>query len=415
MRQTVDFSFDEKWIIVDASGKNAGTEIACDGKTAKMSALKKNALLKRLITSFEPENKKTYKISVPFSAKNLRSKLYVYAILTFYDADGNQTRRIYFDRPKDGLLEKSFTVNDEVKVELELGLKTTGEVVWQRPVMEEREPIEKRIAKIAAVHIKPGDGKITYEENLRRIEKGFDRAVDMGADIVCFAETINDRGVGGYSEYADIFEPSDGPFVSFMKRKTAENRTFAFFSFHEIDDAGIKRNTAILMDRNGEIVGRYCKSHITIGEYEDGMLPGDEYPVFETEIGKVGMLVCWDAYFPEAARAMYFKGAQLLLISTAGNPTHRHIARAMENGVYVAVACASNTKDCGIGPTKIISPRGEILAEAENDGDVAFAEVDLNSESDRYIYWLSVGSANADPQNIYENEFRPELYGEILK
>ena len=90
--------------------------------------------------------------------------------------------------------------------------------------------------------------------------------------------------------YAEKFEPMDGSFVTFLKRKTSERKIFAFFTFHELDKDGVKRNTAILMDRNGVIAGRYFKSHITIGEYEDGMLPGDEYPVFDTEIGRIGML-----------------------------------------------------------------------------------------------------------------------------
>lgn len=408
-----ELSFDEGWKIVDAAGENRGTILSDDGRTAKMSDLRKYAITKRIIRSIDLKDKKTYKVTVSFSASHLCSVLHVYAILSFYNEKSEWTRRCYFDRPSEGLFEKSFTVNGEVRAELELGLKTTGEVIWQVPVVEEREPIEKRVVKIAAVQINPGNGKITYEQNLRRIEKGFDKAADMGADVVCFAETINDRGVGGYSCYAEKFEPLDGSFVTFMKRKTSERKIFAFFTFHELDKDGVKRNTAILMDRNGVIAGRYFKSHITIGEYEDGMLPGDEYPVFDTEIGRIGMLVCWDAYFPETARAMALKGAELLLISTAGNPTHFHIARAMENGVYVAVACAASQPDNCIYPTKIISPSGKIIAEAKSDGDIAFAEVDLNKEENTYIYWLSVGPAYTDPHNIYQNEFRPEMYPRV--
>lgn len=65
------------------------------------------------------------------------------------------------------------------------------------------------------------------------------------------------------------------------------------------------------------------------------MVAGDKYEVFDTELGKIGMLICWDSYFPETARAMALRGAEIILISTAGNPTHRHFARAKENGVYV--------------------------------------------------------------------------------
>lgn len=97
---------------------------------------------------------------------------------------------------------------------------------------------------------------------------------------------------------------------------------------------GARHNTAVLVGREGQIIGKYHKSHLALVEYENGMVPGDSYPVFDTEFGKVGMLVCWGAYFSEPARAMARQGAELLLVSTAGNPTHWHIARAKENGVY---------------------------------------------------------------------------------
>ena len=408
------FHFNHDWTIVDVSGKNTGVCFLNDGDAALIKDENKNALLKKIVRQFEVADGKTYRINVTYKAKNLRSELSVYALLSLYDHKGKLTRRLYFDRINDHSLEKRLKINKEEKAELELGLKGCGEVTWDVPYMEEIPCIEKRTVRVAAVQINPGDGKISYDENLKRIEKGFDQAADMGADIICFAETINDRGVGGYSCYAEKFEEPKGAFYRFMRKKSMERRVFSFFTYHEIDAEGIKRNTAILFDRNGETVGRYCKSHITIGEYEDGMLPGEEYPVFDTEFGKIGLLVCWDAYFPEPARAMALKGAELLLISTAGNPTHRHIARAMENGVYVAVACAATAPDSDIYPTKIISPRGDILAEAKGDGEVALAEIDLNCEEDSYIYWLSVGAADTDPHGIYQNEFRPEMYPKIL-
>ena len=101
------------------------------------------------------------------------------------------------------------------------------------------------------------------------------------------------------------------------------------------------------------------------------------------------------------------QGAEILFVSTAGNPTYRHIARAKENGVYVAVACAGQQDDSGRHPTKIISPSGRILSHTDEDGGLAFAEIDLNKND--YIYWLSVGDANTNPREVYSNEYRDDI------
>lgn len=167
----------------------------------------------------------------------------------------------------------------------------------------------------------------------------------------------------------------------------------------------------MLIDRNGRVAGRYIKSHQALVEYERGQTPGNEYPVFDTDFGRIGMLICWDAYFPEPAKAMANKGAEILLVSTAGNPTYRHISRAKENGVYVVVACAAQQGDSDILPTKIISPSGKILAHTNTDGESAFAKIDLNKKD--YIYWLSVGDANSNPKDVYMNECRDDMYGLI--
>ena len=180
---------------------------------------------------------------------------------------------------------------------------------------------------------------------------------------------------------------------------------------HELDEYGCKRNTAVLLNRNGELVGKCSKSHLTISEYEKGLIPGDSYPVFDTEFGKVGMLICWDAYFPEPSRAMAFQGAEILLVTTAGNPHFRHVAIAKENGVYVLVSCRSGVimPEEGVAPTKIISPSGKILAQCNTEGEAAKVEIDLNSYEG--IRNLSIPNCYSNPHNIYMHEWRDDLYG----
>ena len=204
----------------------------------------------------------------------------------------------------------------------------------------------------------------------------------------------------------------DGPFVTMMRAKSKEHGIYSFFSFHAIDENGYRRNRYVLVDREGEILGTYDKTHPACVEYERGIVPGDEYKVCDTEFGKIAVCICWDAYFPEVARAMAFKGAEILFVSTAGNPTHRHIARAKENGIYVVVACAAGNEEAGMKATKIIAPDGTNLADCNVDTEAAIAEIDLNDP--KYIFWLSVGGADSNPRTVYNNEYRDDMYNEIL-
>lgn len=402
---------DSGWQKFDSMKTANVPEVSSDGSYVHIFDENPKAALKKIEYTLDVEDKKTYTLSVPYAIKNIKHELMLYGMITFFDADGNWTRRLYLDRPFKERLEKVFKTEGEVKVRVELGLKSFGDIVFYHPMLIKEGTINKRIVKLAAVHLAV-IGDIAYADNLKRIEAGFDKAADMGADIICFAETMNDRGTTLKPE--EKYETLDGIFCTLMKKKAKERGCYAFFTFHELDADGARHNTAVLLDRNGEIVGTYYKSNLTIGEFESGMVPGNSYPVFDTEFGKVGMLICWDTYFPESARAMTLRGAEILLVSTAGNPTHRHIARAKENGVFVVVACAASQPDAGIAPTKIINPKGEVIAQEAEDNGVAFAEVDINDAKQKDIFWLSVGPANADPNNIYMNEIRPDLFNIIL-
>ena len=402
--------FDNGWKCYDAaSGDRTDAVLLSEHKAmTELIVDEKNPALKKYEYITDIEKNAAYKISVPFEAEETASRIAAYALVSLYDEEGTAKRRLYLNRPVHNRLELIFRSEGETSVKLELGLKHAGRVKWYRPSLLECEPLPERKVRIGAVHMTVQSG-ISYEENLRRVEEAFDNAANKGADILAFAETIGDRGTTLDADR--VFESIDGPFFTLMKRKASEHKCYVFFTFHEKDENGVKHNTAILLDRNGETVGRYIKSHQALAEFERGMVPGDSYPVFETEFGKIGMLICWDAYFPEPARAMTFKGAEILFVSTAGNPTYRHIARAKENGVYVVVACAAQNGDSEILPTKIINPCGEILAHTNTDKEAAFAEIDLNKND--YIFWLSVGGANTTPNSIYMNEYRDDLYGLI--
>lgn len=400
--------FESGWVHRFAADNSVSDviEVSDGGKCALLTLDKAAPVLQKYEYAVQIKNGVSYEICVKYETFNTASVLSAYGLISLYDSAGTVKRRMYLKRPVCGKLSLKFKSEGEERLVLELGLKQSGSVRWYRPVLKECEPLTKRNVKIAAAHIAV-DYNGSYEKNLERISAAIDKAAKNGADIISFAETIADRGTGIPTD--KIYEPIDGSVCSLMRKKAAEYGCYIMFTFHELDGNGLRHNTAVLTDRNGNIAGRYIKTHQALVEYEKGQVPGNAYPVFDTDFGRIGMLICWDAYFPEPAKAMVKQGAEILFVSTAGNPTYRHIARAKDNGVYVVVACASQQGDSGIQPTKIISPSGEILAHTAEDGECAFAEIDLNKND--YIYWLSVGGANSNPKEVYENECRDDMYG----
>jgi predicted amidohydrolase len=142
-------------------------------------------------------------------------------------------------------------------------------------------------------------------------------------------------------------------------------------------EAGTVYNTAVLIDRRGALVGKYRKVHLPRGEVEGGMTPGNEYPVFRTDFGTVGLMVCYDVFFADPARALTLKGAELLLMPIEGGVEPLGKARAIENRVFLAAAGSTNY------PTYILDPDGEILAQAHDRGTAAIATIDLEK---RYVH-----------------------------
>ncbi len=78
-------------------------------------------------------------------------------------------------------------------------------------------------------------------------------------------------------------------------------------------------NTGVLMDRGGNIAGKYRKVQLPLAEAEFGVTPGCEFPVFDTDFGKIGILICFDHFFPEPARILSYNGAEIIFVPTIGN------------------------------------------------------------------------------------------------
>jgi predicted amidohydrolase len=138
-------------------------------------------------------------------------------------------------------------------------------------------------------------------------------------------------------------------------------------------------NTSVLIGRDGKLAGKYRKVCLPREEIDGGITPGTDYPVFDTDFGRVGMMICWDVHFPEVARELSARGAEVILMPIWGGNETLAKARAIENQIHL-VASGYDF------PTVIYDRKGEVAAKGEKDPSVILTEVDLN---DRTLWpWL---------------------------
>jgi predicted amidohydrolase len=276
-------------------------------------------------------------------------------------------------------------------------------VRWRNPLVREADAPPPRRVRVVSVMLNPyAPPRDDLAANRRRMLQAAEQAGRYRPDIVCFAETMVNRASG--VPLAQAAEPIPGPSTEAFAATARKLRAYIVLSLHEVDDDGYLYNTAVLLDREGKIVGKYRKVHLTMYEWEAGLMPGDDYPVFDTDFGRIGILVCWDYWYPESARLLRLQGAEMVFIPTAGDARIQAAARAVENGMYVIVS--------GVRQSRILAPNGDVLCETQDpEEDYCVAEIDLNGAY--RTHWLSVGPAKGEGRSLYVEERRPDTYGPI--
>ena len=243
--------------------------------------------------------------------------------------------------------------------------------------------------RVASASVVPD--KWEKEKNWIRIERKVREAAGNGADIVVTPEGV----LEGYvinevnrleegpektetlERFLELGEPIDGPYIKKACDLADELEVFLVLGFLERRDNRLL-NSAILTDPEGDIVGRYSKTHFAQGyEANPGFYrPGEDYPVFETPFGKVGILICYDRQHPEPARILALKGTQILLVPSYGSYTDQNgwntimmRTRAYENGYPVVFTHPFQSL--------LISQDGSLLAVGGPD-EVVYYDVDLS-------------------------------------
>jgi beta-ureidopropionase len=248
-------------------------------------------------------------------------------------------------------------------------------------------------------------------------------AAGQGAEVVGLQEIFH----GPYfcaeqdAKWYDTAEPEDGPTVSRMREVAREHGIVLIVPWYEEEQPGVYYNTACVIERDGTVLGKYRKTHIPhVGPcfwekfyFKPGNLG---YPVWETSVGRVGLIICYDRHFPEVARELGLKGAELVFNPSATvESLSRYLweleqpAHAVANGFWIAAsnrvgveAPLNNSKF--YGSSYFCNPRGKIIAQAsDSEDEVLVADLDLDEIREVRNTWQ------------FFRDRRPETYGELAQ
>lgn len=256
------------------------------------------------------------------------------------------------------------------------------------------------------------------EENISKAVSFAKQAVEKGAKIICFQELFHlhwfPRNIN--PENYVLSEPVNGYTVSIMKEFAKKNEVVMIVPIYEKADEGIYYNSAVVIDATGDVLGVYRKNHvphIPLWEEKFYFAPGNNgYPVFETKFCKIGVLICWDNFFPEAARILGLQGAEIIFAPTASSITSQPrwkkmiCSHAIANNLFVARVnrVGDEQGQKFFGNSFFANPDGEIFAEASGtDEEVLIGEIELEVIRDFRNIWT------------FYRDRRPETYWDILK
>jgi predicted amidohydrolase len=274
----------------------------------------------------------------------------------------------------------------QARLELHLQWAPGSSVRWSDVSFEPCDPPVPRKVRLAAVHFRPS-GK-SADENRQQFAPLIADAARQKADLVVLPETLTYYGLG--KSYADCAEPVPGPSTEYFGRLAREHNLYIVAGLLE-RDGHLVYNVAALIGPDGKFIGKYRKVALPRSEIAGGITPGRDYPVFETRFGKLGMMVCYDGFFPEVARELANRGAEVIAWPVWGCNPLLAAARACENQVYL-VSSTYEPPEHHWMLTALWDHEGQPIAKAEKWGNVIVGEVDL----DRHIQWPSLGDFKAE-------------------
>lgn len=336
-------------------------------------------------TSKEVEPLSFYEFNAYFLEENVE-ELYrsVLARILWFDDLGNQVGRAEYPATNEKDLEGWKQISQvyqvpvgavQSRIELVYRWDADGKVNFGGVSFEKAEDPGPRLVRLATIHHQPQQTS-GPKENLQQFSNFIVQAAQKDADIVCLPEGVTLAGTG--LDYISASESVPGPTTEFLGELARKHHLYLVAGILEKEGETVY-NTAVLINRNGTLAGKYRKVSLPREEIEGGVTPGDAFPVFDTDFGKIGMMICWDVTFPEAARTLAFNGAEVIFLPIWGGHLTLAKARALENQVYL-VSSTYNMKSA------VFDLEGEIIKEATDENPVIVVEVDLNQR--KFWPWL---------------------------
>jgi predicted amidohydrolase len=258
-----------------------------------------------------------------------------------------------------------------VKIELYLSNAPQATLWWDDISLEEIANPGPRFITVASIKYHP-HGTHSAAENVSQFLELIERAVPEMTDVILLPEAMTLAGNG--KSAAEIAEPLAGPTAERLGEMARRKHSYIVAGIYEREAPAIY-NTAVVIDRSGRLVGRYRKVYLPREEIEVGLTPGNDYPVFRTDFGKIGLMICWDVEYADPARALALKGAEMILMPIWDGDKTLTKARAIENHVFLTTSTYGDA-------SLILDPNGETQAAASDNGTVAIAKVDLNRRYD---------------------------------
>jgi len=290
--------------------------------------------------------------------------------------------------------------------------------------------IHTKHVSVGLVQMQSASGK---QENINKAVAGIREAAEKGAQIVCLQELFASPYfcLEENYDYFSLAEPVPGPTTLLMQELAAELDVVIIASLFEKRAPGVYHNTVAVIDADGKYLGRYRKHHIPDdpGYYEKFYFtPGDQgYKVFDTKYARIGTLICWDQWYPEAARITSLMGADILFYPTAiGWAVSQDDAlnqqqyqswqiiqrsHSVANGVFVvSVNRTGKEGDMNFwGGSFVSDPAGELLFEASHDREeVKVVSLDLRRIDEMRVHWPFLRDRRIDTYKPLLNRFIDE-------
>jgi beta-ureidopropionase len=264
-----------------------------------------------------------------------------------------------------------------------------------------------------------GDKQSMIDKHVDYVET----AAKQGAQVLCLQELF----YGPY--FCQVQDPQfygltekipDGPTTKLFQEVARRHHLVLIVPMYEEDHTGVYYNTAAVIDADGKYLGKYRKTHLphVSGFWEKFYFrPGNlGYPVFDTAVGRLGVYICYDRHFPEGARVLGLRGAELVFIPSAtsrGLSMHlwkiEQTSHAIANGYFVGtINRVGQERDLGpndyYGSSYFCDPRGQFVGEVAGEKDEELLVRELNIDLVREV---------RNTWQFYRDR-RPELYGEIV-